>query len=106
MTKDKEKTKFWYPQTEHAETANTYVTNTEVMQDHDALLLIELQQKVGTMNKIISRLDEDNAELRKALAEGNVNDTENKANKKRKLREDSGEIGDKENEDMKNKSKF
>ena len=34
------------------------------MQDHDALLLIELQQKVGTMNKIISRFEEDNAELR------------------------------------------
>ena len=100
-TKDKEKNKFWYPQTEYAETANMLVTNTEVMQDHDALLLIELQQKVGTMNKIISRLEEDNAELRKALAEGNVNDTENKANKKRKHREDSGEIGDKENEDMK-----
>ena len=105
-TKDKEKNKFWYPQTEYAETANMLVTNTEVMQDHDALLLIELQHKVGTMNKIISRLEEDNAELRKALAEGNENGAENKANKKRKLREDSGEIGDKENEDIKEQVKI
>ena len=54
-TKDKEKTKFWYPQTEHAEIANTYVTNTEVMQDHGALLLIELQQKFDEQNNLSSR---------------------------------------------------
>ena len=56
------------------------------MGDKQALILIELQQKVNAQSKMITRLEEENGKLRKAL-EAYDTDDKNKSNKKRK-RED------------------
>ena len=42
-------------------------SNTEIMADQHALMLIELQQKVNAQSKIITRLEEENGKLQKAL---------------------------------------
>ena len=61
-------------------------SNTEIMADKQALMLIELQQKVNAQNKMIARLEEDNEKLRKTLEAYDTDET-NKSNKKRKREE-------------------
>ena len=48
----------------------TLISNTEqVFQDGDALLLVELQQKLNAQNKNVTRLEEENLKLQKSLEE-------------------------------------
>ena len=58
-------------------------SNTEIMEDKQALILIELKQKVNAQSKMITRLEEDNDKLWKAL-EAYDTDYNSKSNKKRK----------------------
>ena len=61
-------------------------SNIEIMEDKQALILIELQQKVNAQSKMITRLEEENGKLRTAL-EAYDTDDNNKSNKKRKREE-------------------
>ena len=64
----------------------TLISNTEqVFQDGDALLLVELQQKLNAQNKNVTRLEEENLKLQKSLEEF----TKVTKMKKRRLEDDA-----------------
>ena len=64
----------------------TLISNTEqVFQDGDALLLVELQQKLNAQNKNVTRLEEENLKLKKSLEEF----TKITKTKKRRLEDDA-----------------
>ena len=57
----------------------------QVFQDGDALLLVELQQKLKAQNKNVTRLEEENLKLQKSLEEF----TKITKTKKRRLEDDA-----------------
>ena len=57
----------------------------KVFQDGDALLLVELQQKLNAQNKNVTRLEEENLKLQKSLEEF----TKITKTKKRRLEDDA-----------------
>ena len=64
----------------------TLISNTEqVFKDEDALLLVELQQKLKAQNKNVTRLEEENLKLQKSLEEF----TKITKTKKRRLEDDA-----------------